>query len=153
MTALHRSDRQIVVPFRSSNDSLGPLRWGVREARVSGANLIVLHSSPTAVAVQNGPSQLIAQQLGNPSWATVFGLVQGLGAPANSLTVVECIPESELIGRYVVAGTTLVVGKKRGRWRKSPSVPLGVEVVEVARDWRATAESVSIDNRELHVVH
>lgn len=126
----------VIVVYRNAHESLGPLRWAITETKVTGAQLVVVHQSPIAVGVHNGPSALAAHTLGDPTWATMYSVVRGLGAAESAQTVVESAPEHELVERYASEGSRIAVsGKFHARRLGRQLASLPVEIIRIPRRW------------------
>lgn len=130
---------RLFVPFRDTKESLGPLRWAIHECKRTGMQIHVVHQASIAVAVQNGPSALVAHQLGNPTWATLYTVACGLGAPAETLTIVASTPEHELIARNWTDGSQIVVGSRAHGRRIRRCFKADAQVMEISPDWTMPA--------------
>jgi len=106
-------ESRIVVGFRNRRSSLEALRWAIEAARAGGVPLRVVHATNAGVAVVNGPSSAVAHQLGGPTWATVHSLVQGLGAPAGTETIVETGSPAAVLGKHIDSDDVVVLGKRK----------------------------------------
>ncbi len=80
------------------------------------AHLVVLHSTDSGVAVQNGPSASIATQLGNPLWAQIHLAVEAAGAdPSTTTTYVSGAPLDELVVPWADKAHAVYLGPRRSR--------------------------------------
>lgn len=107
---------RLVVGFENRASSLAALRWAIDAAHAGNAPLRVIHATDAGVTIRNGPSSAIAYRLGGPLWATVHSMVQGLGAPAGTETIVETGRPAEVLANHIDAGDIVVLGD-RGRFR------------------------------------
>lgn len=103
----------IVVGFRDRPSSLAALQWAISVAKGGALPLRVVHASSDSIAVLNGPSSAIAHQLGNPPWATVHSLVQGLGAHDATETIVQPGAPEKVLTAHIDPGDIVVLGKRR----------------------------------------
>jgi len=107
---------RIVVGFRGHSSSLAALRWAIEAAHAGSRPLRVVHATDAGVVVCNGPSRAVAHNLGDPDWATVHSLVQGLGAPRGTETIIKTGDPAEVLASFVEANDILVLGERRRFW-------------------------------------
>lgn len=133
------AEPKLIVVYRNAQDSLGPLRWAIRQSKRTGMQLIVVHSASIGISVHNGPSASIAHTLGNPTWATAHSVTKGLGAPADTQTIVESTPEHELIDRYWTTGSNVVVASSWHRRQVQRRSKYPINIVTKPKKWIAPA--------------
>jgi len=107
--------QRLIVGFLNTDSSLPALRWAIDVGRTTGMPLIVVHASALPISVRNGPTSAVAQQLGNPPWASVHSIVQGLGAPAGTTTIVESGAAAAVLARRAGPDDSIILGRPRER--------------------------------------
>ena len=105
----------LIVGFHSTGESIGALRWSIDRCKAENLDLVVVHASHTPIAVDNGPSAAIAHQLGNPVWATVHSIVNGLDAPPSTQVVVRSGDAVDVIAAHAQRAELVVLGPRRRR--------------------------------------
>ena len=67
---------------------------------------------------------MVAAKLGNPVWAQVFGIVQGLGAPEDTTTIVRSGPPVKVLASLAEDDDVIILGRRR--WSFGPSIGRGL---------------------------
>lgn len=114
--ALPSEVQHLVVGYRDSTNSLMALRWAIDVAERTGAALTVVHASSFPIRVCNGPSAAVAHSMGNPTWATVHSVVQGLGAAESTTTIVEPGAASTVLAKHSRHADAIILGRRRKRF-------------------------------------
>ena len=110
----------IVVAFKDAARSSAALRWSIERNRISGASLRVVQASAFPLTAHDGPSASVAQQLGNPGWATLHSAVAGFDPPADVHTVADQGSPHAVLEKWTDDATVVVLGRSRTKgWRRS----------------------------------
>ena len=99
----------IVVGFRNAARSSGALRWSIERSRVNGAAIRVVHASAFPLTAHDGPSASVAQQLGNPSWATLHSTVAAFTPPSDVHTVADQGSPIDVLRRWSKDASVVVL--------------------------------------------
>ncbi len=106
------SGRLVVVGYSGSAASLAALAWAA-VSLAENDRILVVHATRTPITVSNGPSAMIADQLGRPEWATVRMTVDRLIGRERADTMVEHGNPADVLARHGAVADLVVLGRRR----------------------------------------
>ncbi len=139
--------QNIVVAYHSFERSMAALEWAINRCKIEDTKLTVVHVASTPITVHNGPSRAVAKAMGDPEWATVHSVVQGLNAPPDTLTVIDHGDPVHAILKHLDNDSLVVLGRRcTSRWsrrsveRRLRALLLAVPIIRIDERFTKTPD-------------